>query len=369
MSVDEITQAYLTLSATRGLGPRKIRLLVEALGSARTVLEASAAELLEVESIGPSMVAALEQAKTSDWPTKEIERARKLGTEILHLEHPDYPSCLLSIYDPPAVLYCRGALPKLEAGRPRSIGIVGTRDASDYALSFARKLATDLAEANVCVVSGLALGIDTIAHEGSLAARGQTLAVLGSGVDVIYPGKNQALAHKIIQGHGAVLSEYPIGSRPIATNFPARNRIINGLSSGIVVVEAGQKSGALITADYALEEGHSVFAVPGRVGDPRSSGTLALLKQGAQLVESAEDILSSFDWLKGSGQNQPTVIQLTPSEEQVVKVIATLQHPALDDLSLHLQQPAPQLLATLTMLELRGVVKQLPGGRYGVIRF
>lgn len=163
---------------------------------------------------------------------------------------------------------------------PKAVGIVGTRDASEYALHFTEKLARDLAEAGVVVVSGLALGVDSAAHRGAASvAGGQTVAVLGSGVDIVYPRQNQDLARTIFSGYGAVVSEYTLGASPRASNFPGRNHIINGLGSGVVVVEAGMKSGALITADYALEEGRTVFAVPGRVGDQRSSGALALLKK------------------------------------------------------------------------------------------
>lgn len=215
---------------------------------------------------------------------------------IVHYEHPHYPESLKAIYDPPTLLYVRGNLPELKGVEPRAAGNVGTRNASDYALRLTKDLARDLAAQNVAVISGLALGVDSAAHRGALETKGgQTVAVLGSGLDVIYPRQNQGLAKKISEGHGAIVSEYPLGTGPKASHFPGRNRIINGLSKG-GVVEAGQKSGALITADFVLSEGRTLFAVPGRVGDPRSSGTLSLLKQGAVLVQDASDILNELGW-------------------------------------------------------------------------
>lgn len=355
------TRAYLTLKHTRGLGARKIKLLVDALGSARAVLAADNMALSSVEGVGPSLIKALDEAKQSDWPDKEIERAHKLKTQLIHLEHPDYPACLKAIYDPPSLLYVRGELPKFKGMTPKSLGIVGTRNASDQALHFTKDLAEALAASSVVVVSGLALGIDTAAHQGSML-KGKTVAVLGSGVDYIYPAQNRNLAMKIIEGNGAVISEYPLGTRPNPTNFPGRNRIINGLSRGVIVVEAGQKSGALITADYAANEGRIVFAVPGRPGDPRSSGSLALLKQGAILVDQVDDILNEFNW-RGSQENKLS-LDLNPDERRLVKAILDLDNPVLDNLATQLNQSATTLLPSLTMLELKGAIKLSAGGRY-----
>ena len=254
----------------------------------RQFSEASSETLSTVEGIGPVIIKAIQEAKQSDWAEKELESAHKLGVSLIHLEHPEYPELLKHIYDPPSLLYLQGTLPT----QTKTIGIVGTRDASQHALYFTKQLATDLVKANVTVASGLALGIDTAAHQGAVSIEnGQTIAVLGSGVDVIYPRQNQKLAEKIIESHGAIISEYPLQTQPSPTNFPGRNRIINGLSQGVVVVEAGEKSGALITSDYAAEEGRVVFAVPGRVSDPKSKGTLGLLKQGAVLLKSPKIFL------------------------------------------------------------------------------
>jgi DNA processing protein len=355
------TLAYLTLLSAKGLGPRKIKMLIEHFGNATTVLEADKQALAEVEGFGTVTIRAIEEAKRNDWSNKELERADKLNIQLIHLEHEQYPDALKHIYDPPPLLYVRGQLPTSE----HAIGIVGTRDASDYAIKFSEGLARDLSAANVTVISGLALGIDSAAHRGAVSTEeGQTIAVLGSAVNVIYPKQNQALAKRIEEGHGAIISEYPIGTGPTATNFPGRNRIINGLSKGVVVVEAGEKSGALITADYALEEGRTVFAVPGRVGDSKARGTLNLIKQGAVLVQSVDDILNEFSWTGQAISNDSPKVQLSALEEKVVSSIKKLGNPLLDDLLGETELLISELLKTLTLLELKGVTKQLPGGRY-----
>ncbi len=353
----DISLAYLTLNHAKGLGPRKIKTLVETLGSAKAVLESSPETLATVEGIGPVIIKAIQEAKQSDWTKQELERAHKLGVALIHLEHPSYPELLKHIYDPPSLLYVHGDLPQYS----KAIGIVGTRDASQHALYFTKQLATDLAKAKVIVTSGLALGIDTAAHQGAVSVEnGQTIAVLGSGVDVIYPRQNQKLAEIILKGHGAIISEYPLQTQPSPTNFPGRNRIINGLSQGVVVVEAGEKSGALITSDYALEEGRTVFAVPGRISDPKSKGTLSLLKQGAVLLESAQDIFNEFSW--GQNPSEPS-IELSTQDSVIVKAIQKLESALLDDLQSSIGISTSELVSHLMMLELRGLIK-CAGGRY-----
>jgi DNA processing protein len=360
----DTTLAYLTLISAKGLGPRRIKVLLEHFGSALSILEADKQALAEVEGFGEVTIKALEEAKKLDWAEKELGRAEKLNIQLVHFESEDYPSPLKQIYDPPPLLYVRGTLPTSEP----AIGIVGTRDATDYALKFSETLAQNLSQAIITVVSGLALGIDSAAHRGAISTeQGQTVAVLGSAVNVIYPKQNEVLAKRIEEGHGAVISEYAIGTGPTATNFPGRNRIINGLSKGVVVVEAGEKSGALITADYALEEGRTVFAVPGRVGDSKAKGTLNLLKQGAVLVQSVEDILNEFGWTGQAISKYSPTIQLSGLEEKIVSALKQLGTPLLDDLLNATELPVSELLKTLTLLELKGVIKTLPGGRYSCL--
>ena len=350
----------------KGLGPRKAKLLIDYFGSALQVFEADNVALAEIEGVGPSLIKAIDEAKSGDWPEREFERVQKLGFKLLNFENDAYPKALKAIFDPPILLYLNGELPKFDSAPPKAIAIVGARDASDYALSFSRKLAKDLAQANIVIVSGLALGIDGSAHKGAMDVDdGKTIAVLGSGLDYIYPNSHRNMATRIAAKHGAVISEYPLGSRPNAGNFPGRNRIINGLSAGIVVVEAAKKSGSLITADYAAEEGRTVFAVPGRVGDPRSRGTLDLLKQGAILIDSAEDIFNEFAWAAKPGEIK--ALNLSSNESEVLELIRSLGNPLLDNLSEGLGLPAAQIMPILTMLELKGLIKAQPGGRYIVL--
>ena len=362
-------RTLLFLSFTPGLGPRKIKVLCEHFGGAQAALEAGPEALGEVEGIGPKLIASLvatrDSQKVSEAVEKELARAEHLKIALLHLEHPHYPESLRQIYDPPPLLYVRGTLPPMLA-QNKALGIVGTRSASQYALNLSLNFSQDLSRAGVAVISGLALGVDSAAHKGAVQSEGgQTVAVLGSGVDVIYPRQNQRLVEEILDGHGAVVSEYRIGSGPRATNFPGRNRIINGLSKGVLVVEGGLKSGALITAEFALEEGRAIFAVPGRVGDSKAEGTLALLKQGAMMVQSASDILQEFGWREGGAErNALSLTSLDEPGRGVVQIIQERGSPLLDDLIAATGKTAADLLPTLTLLELRGAVKALPGGRY-----
>ncbi len=356
-------EATLTLTRCRGLGPRRIKLLLERFGGAEAVLNAAQGELLEVEGIGPGALAGLPAARGDAWAGEELARAKRLGVAVLALEDEAYPASLKGIYDPPPVLYVRGELPDLGL-EARSIGVVGTRDASPYALALSKSLAEGLAASGVTVVSGLALGVDSAAHAGAiLPPAGRTVAVLGSGVDVIYPQQNASLAREILAGRGAVVSEQPLGGGPKPGNFPGRNRIITGLSRGVLVVEAGEKSGALITADFALEEGRVVFAAPGRVGDPRAKGTLELLRQGALLVQEAGDILAEFGWAGGAVPKKARP-KLSADQERLLEHLERLGSPLLDDLLAATGESLTDLLAQLTRLELLGLVQMLPGGRY-----
>ena len=361
----DVLRAHLTLALTPGLGPRKIKQLVTHFGSAEAVLEADREALAEVEGIGPKLIESLVTNDVGESVERELERAAKLGVTLLPLSDPRYPESLRQIFDPPSVLYVHGELPAA-LHELRSLAVVGTRNASEHALALTKTLARELAALGVVIVSGLALGVDGAAHEGALAAEdGRTVAVLGSGVDKVYPSQHQRLARRLIDAGGAVVSEYRLGTTPRAENFPGRNRIINGLSRGVVVVEAGQKSGALITADFATEEGRTVFAVPGRVGDPRAAGSLALLRQGAVLVTCAQDVLDEFGW-----QRAPTTaktLELDPAQQQLVDAVLEHGSPLLDDLIAATGRDSSELLPLLTLLELRGIVKSIPGGRYIVV--
>ena len=361
-------KAILTLSFTPGLGAHKIKLLIEHFGDAQKVLRANAKELSEVEGIGPKIIAALQEDSVSEKVDKELALAKQQGVNIVALSDPSYPECLRQIYDPPPLLYVKGKLPMtLNKGfdKVRSIAIVGTRNASEYALNFSRNLGQVLAEAGIVVVSGLALGIDGAAHLGAVKAKvGQTVAVLGSGVDVVYPYKHKGLSEKIATSHGAIVSEYPMGTPPNAQNFPGRNRIICGLTRGVVVVEGNKKSGAMITASYALEEGRTVFAVPGRAGDNRAAGVLDLLKQGAVLVDSVQDILDEFGWSQVVEVTNSPLEELPESIRSIALVVESKESLLLDDIVSATGKDVGEILPALTLLELKGIIKRLPSGRY-----
>jgi DNA processing protein len=270
---------------------------------------------------------------------------------------------LREIDAPPPVLYVRGTL---AAADTVAIAIVGTRRASAYGREVAHMAATELAHNQVTVVSGLALGVDAIAHKATLEAGGRTIAVLGSGVDQLYPAQNRELAKQIIE-NGAVISEYPLGTRPEASNFPPRNRIISGLSRGVIVVEAGQQSGSLITSNFAAEQGRDVFAVPGSILHPGSSGCNQLIREGAIPFLSVNDVLDHLNFAQFSIQTE--VRRSTPSDPLETKLLAHLSHEPqhIDDLVRRTTWPSAQVSSLLTMMELKGFVRQVGGMNY-VIR-
>lgn len=283
--------------------------------------------------------------------------AEQPGQHILTLADAAYPRALLDIADPPCVLYVRGKLALLQK---RGVAVVGSRNATPQGLQTAEAFARALASHGQCIVSGLALGIDAAAHRGALAAHGETVAVIGTGADRIYPARNKALALAIVE-QGAVVSEFPLGTPAIAANFPRRNRIISGLARGVLVVEAAPESGSLITARLAAEQGREVFAIPGSIHSPVARGCHKLIKQGAKLVETAADVLEEL----GSFVDQP-LPPLAPPPGDEHPLLAALGHDpcSLDDLAERSGQPAGQLLPELLLLELSGAVATLPGNRY-----
>jgi DNA processing protein len=350
-------RAALALFFTNGLGPVRIKALLEHFDSASGVLEAKLTQLRDVNGVDASSVSKIGASSSWERADAELERARKIGASVLPLSDPRYPVALRAIYDPPPVLWVRGdleALKTLDGATPKSIGIVGTRKCNPHAKAFAQTLARDLAVAGVTVNSGLARGIDTAAHTAAVDAGGHSIAVLGCGVDTIYPSENRALAARL-----TVVSAYPIGTPPAAHNFPARNRVIAGLSSGVVVVEGDVNSGSMITAVAALENNRTVFAVPGRPTDENARGPNRLLKQGAALVESATDILEEFRWGSIARRAAP------PLEGDEEKVYAVLEGELLlDDLVLRTGLDTARITVALMMLTLKNLVLELPGGRY-----
>ncbi|HEX2186864.1 MAG TPA: DNA-processing protein DprA, partial [Chloroflexota bacterium] len=322
---------------------------------------------------------ALEQVKLATDPLRELERARRLGLTTLTWRDEAYPQRLAAIPDPPPVLYVRG---DLEAAGEWSLAMVGTRRPTYYGRGVAERLATELAAAGVVVISGLAKGIDTHAHRGALAGGGRTVAVLGHGLDTIYPPENRALAGKIAE-HGALVSEYAPGVAPAAENFPPRNRIISGLAAGVLVVEAGEKSGALITSRYAADQGRDVFAVPGPITSLASAGCHRLIQDGAKLVTGAGDVLVELDPplaargvtqlglalddappAAGAGQTGEAI-----DHQRVLLALSEAGEPAhVDQLARRLGRPVQAVSGTLTLLEVQGQVRHVGGMRYALVR-
>lgn len=357
--MDDI-HGVLALSSIPGLGPYRIRNLVGQFGSPQAVLEASRNALCSVEGVDEKTARSIKIGVDASFVEKQITLAEKKSVRLISFWDDDYPELLKAIYDPPVLLYIKGSLKDLPL---RRIAIVGMRSASEYGRTIAEHFASDLARCGIVVVSGMARGIDTYAHGGCIKAGGKTIAVLGSGLDVIYPPENEKLYCRIAET-GAVISEFPMTTEPAAKHFPRRNRIISGMSQGTVVVEAGERSGALITAYMALEQGRDVFAVPGSVRSMKSRGTHKLIKEGAKLVERVEDILNEIPgWnesVKGS-EGIADVREILSDDEQVIWGALTDTPVHIDRIVQLTDRNPSEALALLLSMELKNCVKQLAG--------
>lgn len=357
-------ESAIFLNLVPGLGSIKIKRLRDYFGSFSKVVNAPKSELLKVEGL-TAKIAETVVGKTIDLG-KELDLIKKSKVSVVTLEDEAYPQNLKSIFDPPAVLYVKGAFRLSDA---LAIAIVGSRQASFYGLTTAEKFAWQLAGLGFTVVSGMARGIDSAAHKGALKAKGRTIAVLGSGLLEIYPPENRKLFEEIAQ-NGAVISEFPLRMKPLAENFPRRNRIISGLSLGTLVVEAARKSGALITADLALEQGRDVFAIPGKVDSLTSWGTHHLIKQGAKLINSVEDIVEELkpkikidlDQIKSesTGNFDGLPLKLTSDESLVYNLVSgDAKH--MDTIITESGLSFNKIMPILLGLEMKHLVKQLPG--------
>jgi DNA processing protein len=359
---DELVDT-LRLAFVSGVGPRTRRALLERFGTPRAVLAAAPSELREVDGVGPTLSRRIADAAREIDVEGEIELCRQHAVTILTEAQPDYPRLLREIHDPPGVLFVRG---QLKPQDNLAIAIVGTRHATQYGLQQAQRLAASLARAGLTIISGLARGIDAAAHRGALEADGRTLAILGSGVLNIYPPEHQRLADEVV-ARGALVSESVPRAEPLAGTFPQRNRIISGMSLGVIVVEAGFQSGALITARLAMEQGREVFAVPGRVDSRTAHGCHRLIRDGAKLVESADDVLEELGPLveatpRADGQrtHHPAELLLNELEQQV---LAAFSHEpkSIDEVLAETGLPVPQVLSTLSVLEMRHLIRRLSG--------
>jgi DNA processing protein len=374
--VDERPSLWIALALTEGLGPTRARRLVEHFGTIEAVFRAS---LTELEATGIQAVSAqsLGTGKSLELAQEEIVKTKAAGVEVVTFDDANYPIRLREIYDPPLLLYIRGAIDVL--AQP-GIAVIGTRHPTPYGVGMAERLACDLARQGLVIFSGMARGVDTAGHRGALAGKGRTVAVFGTGVEVIYPKENGRLAEQILAGGGALISEFPMGTFAAPQNFPIRNRIISGLSMGVLVVEAAEYSGTRITARCALEQGRDVFAVPGNVTTKNSWGPNTLIKQGAKLVATWEDVWEELPSdvrlalapARDESQAGGTASlfgeegELGPHEKKIFALLKADEATHIDEIveQLEADVSSSEIFAALFELELAGKVKQLPGKNF-----
>ena len=366
---------WLALALTPGLGPTRSGRMVEFFGGVQRIFQAS---LTELEAAGIPAVAAqsIATGKSRELAQEEVVRAGSAGVHVIPLDDPVFPGRLRQIYDPPLLLYVRGDASLLS--HP-GIAVVGTRHPTPYGLGMAERLSADLAAQGLAIISGLARGVDSAAHRGALAGKGKTVAVFGTGVDVIYPKENQRLADQILATGGALVSEFPLSTFAAPQNFPIRNRIISGMSIGVLVVEAGEYSGTRITARCALEQNRELFAVPGNVTNRNSWGPNTLIKQGAKLTATWEDVWEELPddirltLAKPASESEPattaSLFQTDPVAPHEKRILAFLKKDEATHIDTLVERLEPELssseiFAALFELELNGKVRQLPGKNF-----
>jgi len=357
-------EALVALNLIEGIGPVRVRLLLDHFGDAPAVLRASRQQLMQVRGIGEESADAIANWEKTIALDAELKRIADFGCRIVAQQDEEYPALLRQIYDPPPVLYVKGQmLPKDK----NAVALVGSRMTTHYGIEAARKLGYQLAYLGVTVVSGGARGIDSAAHQGALAAKGRTIAVLGTGINLVTPPENAKLFEQIA-ANGAVVTQFPFNRPGDKQSFPIRNRIVAGMTLGTVVVEANLTSGALITANFANEYGRQVFAVPGRIDSPRSKGCHDLIKKGAKLCEGAEDILSEFEYLFPAS-NKPLspaetgvlpALELSENEQKVYDTLSK-EEIGIDDAIRKSGLPASAVSVALLSLEMKRLIRQLPG--------
>jgi DNA processing protein len=357
-------RALLVLHLVPGLGPMRTAALLERFGSAAAVLEATPEEMCEVPLLGTKLAAEVRDGVRRADVEKELQLLERHGVHLVALGTPEYPEALATIPDPSHILYVRGTL---EARDAKAVAIVGSRQCTTYGRRIAERLAGGLARAGYTIVSGLARGIDGVAHRAALQAGGRTIAVLANGLSRIYPPEHRGLADEVAAA-GAVLSESAMGIGPLAPLFPARNRIISGLAQAVILVEAAERSGALITARHAAEQGRTAFAVPGPVDSEASGGTNRLIRDGAILCRGVEDVLEELEGVSARTQQQAPLPAAPPPglDATQQRIWEFLGGPPryLDEMAQQLELSVPQLSGTLLTLEMKKVVRRLPGNRY-----
>ena len=386
MQLNDEQHDWLTLTLIPGLGSSNFIKLLARFKTPSRILRASEAELREI--CGPKLAERITQYKSVVDVPVQLQAMKDYDVNFITLNDAAYPARLAEIHDPPLALFVRGDLREEDQ---HCVAIVGTRKASAYGLRMAEQLAHDLAARGITIVSGMATGIDSAAHEGALKAGGRTIAILAGGVDIVFPAENAALMHKIIQ-QGAVISQFPMGMPHEKGLFPYRNRIVSGISMGVVIVEAPPQSGALITAQLAAEQGREVFALPGQVGFANSKGPHSLIREGAKLIESVDDILLELELPSAMYQQPLEAVAPNPSEKITPELAAKKQAPAakvaaptppnvsaqekdvlsvlalegsfVDEIAMACRITVSEALSSLTMLELKGLVRQFSGKRF-----
>ena len=362
-----LPDSLLLLNGLPNLGPVSVRRLLQRFGDdPRAIFRASRRELGSVSGVGDKIINSILDEDHEDWLAKEKQKLE--SRKIAFLSNESFPPLLNEIYDPPVGLYLAGEMPP-----GPYLSIVGTRQPTLYGLRFARELAQQLAQIGFCIVSGMARGIDTAAHEGALDIQGKTLAFLGSGIDVVYPPENLGLYQRIAE-QGGVASEFPFGRRPDRHTFPRRNRLVAGVSDGIIVIESASSGGSLITAQFAADQGRTVFALPGRVDQPTSAGCHKLIREGATLLRSARDVVEELCPVlpipqpvpaspdEGTPDQSPS--SMSDEEEAILKALSDGAMLGLDELCELTRLPVPEIMASLTMLELNRLVSKRTDGRY-----
>ncbi|MEC8825357.1 MAG: DNA-processing protein DprA [Verrucomicrobiota bacterium] len=361
-------EAFLALNLLPGIGPIRARRLLEAFPQPQDVISASEKDLQQIPGIGREMARSIRGWEDLIDLAEEQRRMADHGITTVTLEDSDYPPALREIHDSPFLLYVKGQIEPCDAA---AVGVVGSRRMTHYGREQARKLSFQLARAGFTIISGLARGIDTAAHEAALAAEGRTIAVLGSGIGNIYPAENDVLANRVAE-NGAVISEFPVLYVPDKQSFPLRNRIVSGMSEGLLVIEAPGRSGSLITANQALEQGRTVFAVPGPIDRPNSEGCNRLIRQGATLVTSAQDVIDdlstglnslNLEFAAPEHPSEKTSPTLESLDDQQARILEELEkgEQTIDTISEAISVPAGAVSASLLQLEMKSLVKQLPG--------
>ncbi|HEY8421516.1 MAG TPA: DNA-processing protein DprA [Thermoclostridium sp.] len=358
---------WIWFANLKGITTRKKAELLRLFNSPAEIYKADAIELAKTGVLNRDNITAVLSKEYRDTVDRTIEEIDKKNINVITLNSSTYPELLKNICDPPVCLYVKGKLYADEL----SIAVVGSRRASGYGITVAKKISGELAQSNICVISGMARGIDTAAHVGALSVKGRTIAVLGCGIDLVYPPENKKLMEQIIE-YGAVISEYPPGVEPAPHHFPVRNRIVSGMSVGVLVVEAGEKSGSLITAQLALEQGRDVYALPGNVISINSKGTNKLIQDGAKLVTSVQDILDELHWYKNFNtknvhfENNSKINSSLDNDEKDVFELLSFESLYIDEIQKKLSINMPLLHSILLSLEMKGLIKRDPGGKYRI---